>query len=66
MGIYTYEVTLREWTVLFRYLHSNVCAASMSGYPGNTNNQEDVQSVNPHTGMYQEEKQGDDRHESYV
>ena len=66
MSIYTYEVTLRGWTVLFSYLHSNVCAVSMSGYPGNRNNQEDVRSVSLHTGMYQEKNQGDDGYESYV
>jgi hypothetical protein len=66
MSIYTDEVTLRGWTVLLNYRHSNVYAVSMSGYPENRYNQEDVRSVSLHTGMYQEEKKGDHEYESYV
>lgn len=58
MSIYTYEVTLRGWTVLFSYLHLNVCAVSMSGYPGNRSNQEDVRSVSPLTGTCRGNQEG--------
>jgi hypothetical protein len=66
MSIYSYKDTLRVWILPFSCLHSNVCAVSMNGYQGNRNNQEDARNVNPHTGVYQEENQGDDRRESCV